>query len=479
MRRLDGFSAFMVYNDVPRCYQHTLKIAILDWSSVAGGYCFDKLKFRLQEWIDALPILQWRVKRVPFGLNHPVWVQDVEFNKSYHIRRIACPAPGDEKTFNQLVSELYAQPLDKSRPLWMLWVVEGLEGGKVGLVCLFHHAIADGAGAGMIFQRLMSSTTDFEPLDSRALGVDPSREPTVVERFVKGVLELPVNMLRVIPPLMVAVFKQQWQIRKYRKQGKLLPPSPKSAPDSILNTIYSHGRTFGSRTFSLPEVRAICKHFGVTINDLLVAIAAGAVRRHYLDMGLAADDPLVAAIPVNIRSAEEETAVLGNYVSNSFMSFPIHLGGDVERLQYAHLSGNAMKDQLQAMGGEGLLKAMELTPPITADIINWALRRTKGQLKLFGNVAISNVRGNPKPMYLAGAKVVKWLSIGQVLAGIGLNITAWSYTDQFNICVMAEEKVIPDGEKFLDYLMESYNEYKQYVDQQIPVGDLPMQAGMN
>jgi diacylglycerol O-acyltransferase / wax synthase len=455
----------MVYNDVPRAYQHTLKIAILEWDGASGGYCFDKLQFRLKQWVDGLPILKWRVKRVPLGINHPVWVQDMEFNMSYHIRRIGCPKPGDRKTFNELVSELYALPLDKSRPLWMMWVVEGLEGNKVALVTLFHHAIADGAGAGMIFQRLMSDPATYLPLDSKALGVDPSRSPSISERFLRGIIELPLLFARNVPPLVRAISRQKKQIREFKAQGKVLPPTPQSAPDSMLNTVYSHGRTFAYKTFELAEIKTVCKHFDATLNDMLVAIGAGAVRRLYLETGHAPDKPLVANIPINIRTEAQKNEVLGNYVTNSYMSFPIHIGEPIERLKYASTSGHAMKEQKKVMTGGGIENALELTPPFAIAISNWLLRRAKGQLKILGNLAISNVKGSEQYMYLAGARVEKWLSIGQVVAGLGLNLTAWSYADQFNVCVMAEEKVIPNGDRFVGYLEQSFDEFRMLATQ--------------
>lgn len=464
MRRLDGFSAFMVYNDVARCYQHTLKIAILDWADAPQGYSYSALLEHIEKGLAIFPMLKWKLARVPFGLNHPVWVEDLEFELSQQVRRIACPAPGDRKALSEVISEIYAHPLDKSRPLWQAWVIEGLEHDRVALVTLFHHAYCDGAGAALLLRGLVAPES-FPPKSSRDYGVDPRKNPGWWRLLFRGLLDLPLIFARELPPLLVTAVKQNRQTRDYRSQGKLLPPSPKDAPDSPLNTVHSHGRTFTYLSFTLADVKGISRHFEVTFNDFLVAIVAGAVRRYYLDHHLPPDEPLVANIPINKRTEAEQQEVLGNHVTNSYISLPIHLDDPVERLIYASRSGHAMKDQMAAIGGEGLLRAVELTPPIATDIMNWMLRRAKGQLKLFGNIAISNVRGPTEYMYLAGARVEKWLSIGQVVAGVGLNITAWSYSDQFNVCLMADKKVVSDGELFLDYLLTSYDEYRALAEQ--------------
>jgi diacylglycerol O-acyltransferase / wax synthase len=465
MRRLDGFSAFMVYNDRPLVYQHTLKIAILDWSDDPEGYSYPKLQQQLYNWIDMFPMLKWKLARVPLGLNHPVWVQDLDFDMSYHVRRIACPAPGDKQTFNELVSQKYAQSLDKRRPLWLTWVVEGLADNRVALVALFHHAYADGAGAGMVLQSLLSSA-NYQPQTSFELGVDPNQVPGKLALLVRGLIDLPLLMIREVPALVQAIRNHHRLTREYTALGKELPPDPHDAPDSPLNTTYSHARTFAHESYDLEIIRRLCSHFGVTVNDLLVAVVSGAVRRYYGDNNFSPDRPLVANIPINIRTEEQRKEVLGNHVSNSYMSLPIHAADPRQRLQLAARSGKAMKEHLAATGGSGFIRAVELMPPFVSELMNWALLRSKGQLKMLGNIAISNVRGPSEQMQLGNAKVVNWLSIGQVMAGLGVNVTAWSYMGQFNICLMAEAKVIPDGAVFISYLTEALNEYEQIMKQQ-------------
>lgn len=471
MRRLDGFSAFMIYNDVPRCYQHTLKIAILDWSHGAGEYSYERLIQRLEHGLTIFPMLRWKLARVPFGLNHPVWVEELNFSLRNHVRRIACPAPGDKSAFCRLVSELYPQTLDKTRPLWLTYVVEGLENGRVALVTLLHHAYADGAGAGLLLQGLVKPE-NFPPVSSCELGVDPHRNPGRLTLLLRGLVDLPVLFVRGVPRVVRAQIRLREKMRDYQAKQLPMPANPKDAPDSPLNTIFTHGRTFAFESFDLPEFGRTAKQFGVTLNDLLLAVVAGAIARVYAAKGLNADKPIVAGVPFNMRNEQQRKEVLGNYVTTSFMWLPIHVADPRERLRQVSESTGAMKAFMRATGGAGLVDAVELLPPFVADLINAALQRAKGQLKLFGNLAVSNVRGPAEAMHVGTAKIVEWISIGQLLAGIGVNVTAWSYVDKLTVSLMADAGVIGDGPEFMGYLRDAYREFRS-----LPAEHTPAVAG--
>jgi diacylglycerol O-acyltransferase len=311
----------------------------------------------------------------------------------------------------------------------------------------------------MVLQSLLSSA-NYQPQTSAELGVDPDRVPGRLTLLLRGLIDLPLLFLREGPALVKAVISHRRLTREYTAVGKQLPPDPRTAPDSPLNTTYSHARTFAFETYDLARIQCLSKHFGVTINDLLVAMISGAVRRYYLDKGFQPDRPLVANIPINVRTEEQRREVVGNHVSNSFMSLPVQETDAVERLSLVARSGRVMKEHLAATGGSGFIRAVELMPPAVAHLMYWALLRARGQLKMLGNIVISNVRGPGEQMQLGSARVVNWLSIGQVIAGIGVNVTAWSYMDQFSVCLLAEASVIPDGAVFMGYLGQSLAEYE-------------------
>ena len=465
MLRLDGASAFMVYNDVPRCYQHTLKIAVLNWNNSDEEYSYEKLVENLKKAPERFPILKWKLARVPMGLNHPVWIQDLDFDISHHIRRIACPGGKNKQAISELISELYAHPLDQSLPPWQMWIVEGLPDNQVSVVTLLHHAYADGAGASILMQGIMSSDNALDVKTSDEMGVNSHKNPGKLHLLARGLIDLPLIFLRHAPSLVKAIKKQKRLNKNYEASGKPLPADPKKAPDSPLNTVYSHGRTFAYDYYDMAHFKSVSKYFNVTLNDLLIAIVSGAIRKFYLTNGHNPDKPLVSIIPINARTEEQQSEVLGNHLDNGSVFCPIHLEDPIERLTASAESANIMKEHRKNVGGQPLAKALELLPPLATSLTNRALKRANGQLKLLGNLGISNVRGPAKPMKIAGGEVAHWLSIGQITAGVGVNVTAWSYVDKYSICLMADRKVIKDGALFMEYIRDSFNEYQALCSQ--------------
>ncbi len=464
MRRLDGPGAFLVRSDRSRAYQHTLKIALIDFSRDPAGYRYENLLGQIQEGIEAYPHLKWKVATVPLGLSHPFWVQDLDFDISHHVRRIACPAGGDKSAFCALVSELYAQQLPRDLPLWIVWIVEGLENGEVAMVAMFHHAYSDGVGVSIMLEGL-ANPQKRPNVTSEQLGVDSRREPGSLSLLLHGLVGLPLLFLREIPYLVRHQFRSRKLRRAYLESGQDMPPRASSAPDSPFNVALSHRRTFFYASVDLPELKAIGKHFGVTINDLLVAAVCGAVRRFYLARALPMERALVASVPFSMRKEANKRDFIGNYIANSWLSLPIHLAEPLARLKYVQQSARSMKAYVEATDGGGMsYRAMELIPPLLVDFASWLLRRRRGRLHPFGNLAISNVPGPKAHMYVGKARVANWLSSGHLPESIGLNITAWSYVDRLNVCLMADRVAVPDGQQFMAYLEASIREYLELAD---------------
>ena len=458
MRRLDGPSAFMLYAEKPRAYQHTLKIAILDATEDPGR--FRDLEF-IEANFSAAPYLKWKIASAPLGINHPYWVEDLEFNLANHVTHIACPAPGDRDAFCKLVSNLYAQPLDQSRPLWKLWIIEGLDDGRVALVSMLHHAYTDGVGFSYVLESLISPGK-FPNRTSEDFGVNSRRNPGRLRMLVNSLVELPVFMLRSLWRLMGNTRKMRKIQKSLKESGKTLPPDPGSAPESPLNTALSHGRTFYYDHFPLDEFKALSKANGVTVNELLLTVITGTLRRYYQAHGEPMTEPLVACIAINQRPEEKKAEILGNYVSSSFISLPLHVDDPAERLRLVEQSSQAMKEYVKATEGLSFLDAVSIMPPAVSSLLDWLVHKSEGKFGFTGNVAVSNVPGPTEPIKLdeQGTVVSDWLSIGQVAFNQGLNITAWRYVDKLNICIMADAKVVPDGKIFMSYIADAYQECK-------------------
>ena len=464
MKRLDGTSAMMIYADKPRCYQHTLKIAILDFSRHPGGYRFEDMIALIERYTASIPFTRWKIARVPFGINHPFWIQDLEFDIAHHVRRIACPAPGDRRTFCRLVSELYSQSLSKSMPLWTVWIVEGLEDGRVALVTMLHHAYTDGVGAGLLLRHVTSLSGNVATIDN--MGVNPEKNPGRFRIFLQGAAELPLMFIREVPALIRDGWKLRKLVKQLKREGLEQPPNPAQSPSSpLLNAPYSHRRCFYYESLDLESFKAVGNHLGATINDLLLAVVTTALRTYYKANNLSIEGPLVATIPINMRNEDQKEEMLGNYVSTSAVTLPIDIEAPLDRLALVRESAQIMKTYVEATHGIGLFRAAELLPPLITSFLNWRIRHSEGQIAPMGNLAVSNVPGPRHRLFLGkDIEVSDWLSIGQVSWGTGLNLTAWSYVNRLNICLLANPPVISDGEAFFKHMLAAFDEYRVIAD---------------
>lgn len=465
MRRMDGVSAFLYHQEKTGAIMHTLKISVLDTSDIPGGWDYDLFRRSIVGRLHLLPMFRWKALKVPLGLHHPVWVDDPDFDLDYHVRRIACPAPGDRKAFCELVSEVYAWPLDLSKPLWLCWVVEGLQDNEVALVTLLHHAYTDGTGAARLLHEIYSASQETTEPEAIYDWV-PERTPGRLELFGRALIDLPKTWYRSFPRISKGVKNAKALREKYRQSGQELPPSAfRDTRDSPFNIMLGRGRTFVYETYPLDDIRAISKGFGVTINDLFVAASAGAYREFMRSRGFDPDTgPLVAAIPVAKRPPIEEDDMIGNMTSTDYLAMPIHLDDPMARLQASAHAGNVMKEHLAAAEGLDLSSILEVTPPLAIRLLDWVVKHKEGKFGVWGNAAISNVAGPREPLYMGAMRLSNWVSMGMVAHGLGTNTTVWSYAGKFNLCVLADKNLLPDGWELMGYFRTAFDEYLQLLE---------------
>jgi diacylglycerol O-acyltransferase len=464
MRRMDGLSAFLLQQERTGAYMHTLKIAILETDELADGWNFDRFRESLACRMHLLPMFRWKFLKVPFGLHHPVWVDDPDFDLNYHVRRIACPAPGNQKVFCDLVSQVYAWHLDMSKPLWMCWVVEGLEDGRVALVTLLHHAYADGAGAARLLTEFYSG--DPGTPEPQAMDWTPEPTPSQLALLGRALIDLPITWVRSLPKITRGIKNLRKMKKKYEESGEELPPSAGDSRDSPLNMMLGKGRTFAFETYELQDIRNLSKGFGVTINDLFVAAAAGAYRTFMIAKGFDPDaGPLVTAIPVSKRPPLEQDDFIGNMSSVDYLALPVHLDDPMQRLKASSYAGDIMKAHIKAAEGLDLGSILEVTPPMLLHLLDWLVKSKEGKVSgIWGNAALSNVPGPREYLHLGKMTMINWVSMGQVMHGMALNTTVWSYADKFNLCVLADSQLLPDGWEFIAYFQDAFSEYRELLD---------------
>ena len=459
MERMTGLDAGFLYMETPTLHMHTLKIAVIDPSGVPGGYTFDLLKEVLASRLRYLPPFRRRIVEVPFGLTHPVWIEDPGFDIDYHVRRAALPAPGGQREFAELISDIASHQLDRRRPLWELWVVEGLEHGHVGVVAKIHHAAADGVAAAAMLANVLGVG------EAEAATADPWRPdpvPSEWQLFVGAVKSLAVAFAH-MPQLLWRTLHGVVRLIQRRRAGGDLPPPPFSAPAVSFNRALTPHRHFVFSSVPLDDVKEVKNALGATVNDIVLALSAAALRRHLQDGDELPSRPLMAGVPVSVGAMG--TRASGNMVSNLFTSIPTDEADPIERVRTVHRMMQGAKEVHNALGAEMLSDWTELTPPrpFAAFMRFYSRRELASRVRPPINVVISNVPGPTAPLDIAGARLVSIYSMGPILEGIGLNITVWSYCGSLNFGIVSCRELMPDLWRLTDYIRDALEELKKAV----------------
>jgi WS/DGAT/MGAT family acyltransferase len=453
--RLNGTDAIFLTLDGPRQYEHTLKIAIVDPSAEPRAASYEWSKRLFAEHLYRVPPLRWRYAPTPLGLHFPVWVDDPDFNVDYHVRRVVCPAPGDQKALCEFISSVYAWPLDHSRPLWILWIVEGLSEGRIAYIMMVHHAYFDGAGAA---NALLEFTRPDKPGDAEAAARwDPKPWPSARRRILWALRDLPSVFTHDVPKALRGLRKQRALAAEYRRAGRPLPPTAASAPVTPLSRLLGHGRTFVCDALPLADFRRVGSAFGVTLNDVFLACCAATIRRFFFDIGFDADrGPILAGIPFGGDRPADKMAV-GNFATADFLWLPTHVADPLERLRAASATATGVKQHLKRIQG-GMNALYDALPPVVGRLIDAFIRHKQGTLGLLGNVVLSNMPGPKEPLFLDKLRIHNWFSTGQIFHGTTLNMTVWSYCQNMNLCVMGDSAMVKDGWVLWGYFREALEE---------------------
>jgi WS/DGAT/MGAT family acyltransferase len=445
MLRLDGGNA----------YNHTLKISVLDPSTDPDGWSWPQLQHMFRERIHLIPSLRQRYLPTPLGLHQPVWVDDPEFDLDSHVRRVVCPAPGGMEEFCTLVEQVYAHPLDRDRPLWEIWVIEGLEGGHVAVVTLLHHAYTDGIGA----LQMLGDAYNTESDDAAVVAPSwtPQPLPSRTRRLGWALRDLP-PLLRRAPATARAVRDRVRIERDLAQSGEKGSPSvlDRSAPGPFQCGL-SRNRRFACESLPLSELREVRVAFDVTINDAFMACVAGSARRFLERAGSPLEQPMVGTMPLALKPLAERTAT-GNYSAVDYVWLHAQIADPLERLRATSAAAEATKAHFAQIKDADITALVDFMPGSLVSRLARANARTKGRYDMFKNVVVSNVAGPREPLYLGRWRVDRWFSTGQLTHGATLNFTVWSYGDQFNLCVLADAAVVPDAWELIRGFRSSLDE---------------------
>jgi diacylglycerol O-acyltransferase len=459
VERLPGADAGFLYMETPTLHMHTLKIAIVDASSVPGGYTFERFQEELAARLHLLPPFRRRLVKVPFQIHHPVWVEDRDFDQAQHVRRDVIAAPGGMRQLEELIGLIAGTPLDRSKPLWEIHVCEGLPDGRVAVVTKMHHAIADGNAANALLANIMDLVP--EPLVP-ATGTPWKGEPTPRRRdLIREAAVAWVHQLTWLPALLLKTFRAVLAVVAHKKtSGVSLPRPVLDTPRTSFNGHITARRSFATASLPIEDFKKVKTAQGVTLNDVVLGVVAGAMNAWLAGRGEQLSASLVAGVPIATDSASGAVRLSGNRVSNLFTSLHTDITDPLERLQAISATTAEAKVVQRTLGLDMLESWIQFAPPAPFN----AFMRAYSHFKAADlhaapfNLVVSNVPGPPVPVHIAGARLDALFSVGPILQGIGLNITVWSYLERMSFSALACPDTLPDVEVLLAGLEASLAE---------------------
>ena len=443
MERLTGMDASFLYLETEAGHMHVAMVGIYDVSTMPDGYSFEQLRQHIADRLHVVPPFRRRLVEVPFQFHHPVWVEDPAFDLDHHVRRITCPAPGGRRELAQVAGEIASVPLDRSRPLWEAWVIEGLKHDRVGFVVKVHHAAIDGASGAEIMTALYDLTPDAARVEAESIPTE--RVPTELELITYATVSKLRRAWEVVPLVGRTVGSVATLARNLANPEKPHGGVPLTAPRTPFNRSIGADRAVSFARIPLDEVRAVKDALGVKVNDVILAVCTGVLRRYLLELDALPAEPLVAVVPVSVR-VEAERNSQGNKVSAMFAQLPTHLEDPEERLRAIRASTEGAKEDFNAIGARTLTDWAEWAAPRTFGLASrlYSSMNLADQHRPIHNLVISNVPGPPFPLYLAGAELVAAYPMGPIMDGAGLNITVLSYRNHIDIGFLADAGLVPE-----------------------------------
>jgi diacylglycerol O-acyltransferase / wax synthase len=470
MRRLTGLDASFLYLETPNNHMHVGGMYIFDPSEVPDGYSFERMKKTIANRLHKLPPFRWRLVEVPFGLHHPIWIEDPDFDIDHHVRSGTVRPPGGPTELAEIAADIMGRPLDRTRPLWEIHMIEGLENGNVAMVSKTHHAAIDGASGAELSTNLLDRSAEIATYDA------PKWEPECVPTDSE-MLAYALNSLSRQPAALANALKNTVQLAMNRRnrpksEGTESTGGLFTAPRTSINAPITPRRRLGFTEVTLGDIKRIRDAFGGTVNDVVLAVCAGALRRYLLDRSELPAEPLVAMVPISVRT-DDQKGTMGNRVSNMFVALGTHTDDPVERLQKIREHTARAKDQATDGGADTLSDWAEFAAPAFAAGAArlYASMRLADHHRPAFNVTISNVPGPPFPLYLAGARLVAWYPMGPIFDGSGLNMTVMSYDGVVYFGLVACPETVPRVAEIAGYLNDSVAELLRAAERADPGGE--------
>jgi len=475
MRQLNGIDVSFLNMETPTTFGHVSSVTIYDPTDAPGGAGLEATKEIILERIDQLAPFRRRLVEVPLGLDLPYWIEDPHFDIDFHVRHHAIPPPGNPEQLAEAVSRIIARPLDRTRPLWELYVIEGLDHGtRIAQLTKVHHAAIDGAAGAMMLAALLDLDPTARPT-GRPVTWEPEAIPSDEELLrltAREYLRRPEKMVRLsvrttrelaaatrsgglhaladliaqpMPGPVGKMMRERLRSQRGTDHDAAPPLPPTAAPRTPWNRPITPHRRFAYTTVPLDDAKLVRRAFGCTFNDVVMAVCSGTLRRYLQHHDCLPEESLVAMVPVSVRSGAEDDSYQ-NRVSALFSDLATNEPDPVKRLHRVQQAMTAAKEQFAAIPAESLQDFTQFAPPAVAA----RAMRMYSRLKIADrmnppfNLVISNVPGPQVPLYSAGAQLQHFYPVSTLVDGQGLNMTVQSYNGNLDFGFVADRDLVPD-----------------------------------
>jgi WS/DGAT/MGAT family acyltransferase len=456
VKQLPDGDAVFLSTETDTAWGHIGGMSILDPTGVPG-FGFETLVRQIEQRLVHVPRFRWKLLEVPLGLDRPYWVECPDFDVRKHVHRIGVPSPGGLKELGELAGHLFARPLDRARPLWEVWYIEGLADGKVAMFMKNHHCLMDGqAGVG-----LAEVLTDLSP-NATAPPIVPDgmkegrpEAPSalgIAVRAARNVIERQGRRAEHIGRGLRAAASTWWP----RKDDEFAPPAWSDVPPLPFNKLVGKRRSFACASLDLEELKTVKKHFDVTLNDVVLEVVGGALRRWLRAKGELPERPIVAMCPVSLRAEGDQT--LSNQITMMPVSLATDLDDPADRLRRIAKNSQRSKESVKQGSFDVLAAVSESFAPGLVSLLMRAMAIAPDSVPLPGNLVISNVRGVPIPLYCAGARIESMYPMSVLQAGQGLNATVVSYMGKMEFGFTVDPDLVPDVHELVAQIHRAFEE---------------------
>ena len=466
MRSLEGMDAAFLSLETPTTPMHVGVVLVMDppegtRSLFSPTTRYAQIRRVIGQRVHLVAPLRQRAVRVPFGLHHPVWVDDPDFELDDHLTRASLPSPGGQAELDAFVASVMSRQLDPDRPLWEMHVVEGLVGERIALVAKVHHAILDGVSGASVLAAFLDLTPRCRVV-ALATEWNPAPLPSpaqMLRHAATSLVRQPAETLSTLQAGVEAVADLGMHNRELVGRGEQPPPGFFGVPRASFNGAVSNRKRFAACSVALEDVKLVGRVFEATVNDVILAAVSGALRSLLELRGEDAGQPLVAMVPVSTRP-EGQGDALGNQVSGMLVSLASELDAPVRRLDAISESARVAKEQEKLHRGRFVGDLAQIALPALTS----RLARVMSGTRLFDrvrppfNVVVSSVRGPDFSLFCAGSRVTHMYPVGPIAEGIGINVTVLSYLDRVHFGLFACRRLLPELEMVAGCIDEAVTE---------------------